>query len=68
TDRGGDYSGRGVHATARIAAAAGAGEIIASRAVIEASGPGFRAFDERSLELRGLEAPVAVATIDWSTV
>ncbi|MBV9005616.1 MAG: hypothetical protein JO181_13225 [Solirubrobacterales bacterium] len=68
TDRGGDYSGRGVHATARIAAAAGAGEIIASRAVIEAAGPGFRAFDERSLELRGLEAPVAVATIDWSTV
>ena len=31
TDRGGDYGGRGVHTTARIAAAAGPGEIIASR-------------------------------------
>lgn len=67
TDRGGDYSGRGVHATARIAAAAGGDEIVASRVAIDAAGPGFRIRDERSLELRGLEEPVTVATVDWST-
>jgi class 3 adenylate cyclase len=66
TDRGGDYGGHGVHATARIAAAAGAGEIIASRQTLEAAGVGFRAIDERPLELKGLAEPFTVATIDWS--
>jgi class 3 adenylate cyclase len=66
TDRGGDYGGHGVHTTARIAAAAGAGEIIASRKTLEAARVGFRAIDERPLELKGLADPVTVATIDWS--
>jgi class 3 adenylate cyclase len=66
TDRGGDYVGRGVHETARIAAAAGAGEIIASRNTLEAAGNAFRVLDERSLELKGLAQPVKVATVDWS--
>ncbi len=66
TDRGGDYGGRGVHTTARIAAAAGPGEIIASRTTLEAARNTFRALNERSLELKGLAAPVTVATVDWS--
>ena len=66
TDRGGDYSGRGVHETARIAAAASAGEIIASQDTLEAAGKAFRAVNERSLELKGLAEPVTVATVDWS--
>jgi class 3 adenylate cyclase len=66
TDRGGDYGGRGVHTTARIAAAAGAGEIIASRETLEAASYAFRALDERALELKGLAEPVTVATVDWS--
>ena len=66
TDRGGDYVGRGVHETARIAAAAGAGEIIASRNTLEAAGNAFRVLNERSLELKGLAEPVKVATVDWS--
>ena len=66
TDRGGDYGGRGVHTTARIAAAAGAGEIIASRAALKAASDAFRAHDERPLELNGLAQPVTVATVDWS--
>jgi class 3 adenylate cyclase len=66
TDRGGDYGGRGVHTTARIAAAAEAGEIIASREVLEAARDAFRAVRERPLELKGLAEPVTVATVDWS--
>jgi class 3 adenylate cyclase len=66
TDRGGDYGGRGVHTTARIAAAAGAGEIVASREALEATRDAFPALDERQLELKGLAEPVTVATVDWS--
>lgn len=66
TDRGGDYSGRGVHTTARIAASAGAGEIIASQAVLDAAAESLPTLGERSLELKGLTEPVAVAVIDWS--
>jgi class 3 adenylate cyclase len=66
TDRGGDYGGRGVHMTARIAAAAGPGEIIASRAALEAAGYAFGALDERQLELKGIAEPVTVATVHWS--
>ena len=66
TDRGGDYGGRGVHATARIAAAAGPGEIIASREALKAARDNFRTHDERPLELKGLAQPIVVATVDWS--
>jgi class 3 adenylate cyclase len=66
TDRGGDYGGHGVHMTARIAPAAGPGEIIASRDALEAASHAFGALDERRLELKGIAEPVAVATVDWS--
>jgi class 3 adenylate cyclase len=66
TDRGGDYVGRGVHTTARIAAAAGPGEIIASRKALEAAHDTFRVDDERPLEAKGLAQPITVATVDWS--
>ena len=66
TDRGGDYVGRGVNATARIAAAASAGEIIASRDALVTAGNAFRVLNERALELKGLAEPVTVASVDWS--
>jgi class 3 adenylate cyclase len=66
TDRGGDYGGRGVHVTARIAAAAGPGEIIASLEALAGARHTFGALDERPLELKGIAAPVTVATVDWS--
>jgi len=47
-------------------AAAGAGEIIASRETLEAASDAFRTLDERPLELKGLAQPVTVATVDWS--
>ena len=67
TDRGGDYVGRGVHETARIAAAASAGEIIASRSTLEAAGNAFGVLNERSLEFKGLTQPVKVAPSIWSS-
>ena len=66
TDRGGDYGGRGVHTTARIAQAAGPGEVVASRETLQAARSVFRALDERPLDLKGLAEPVTVATVDWS--
>jgi class 3 adenylate cyclase len=65
TERHGDYGGRGVHETARIAAAAEAGEIIASEAALVAVRDRFSVEDERSLTLRGLSSPLTVATVRW---
>jgi class 3 adenylate cyclase len=66
TERSGDFVGKGVHAAARIGAAAMGGEILASRAVIEGAGDGIMVSNERSLELKGLADPVRVASVDWS--
>jgi class 3 adenylate cyclase len=65
TERGDDYSGRGVHTSARIAAAAGAGEILVSRDVLAAAGSDLAFTDARALELKGLAAPVEVVSFDW---
>lgn len=66
TARDGDYTGRGVHVTARIAAAATAGEIVASYDALTAAGNAVRHVDERALDLKGLAEPVTVATVEWS--
>jgi len=60
---GGDYRGKGVHEAARIGALAGAGEIIASRATLEASGTS--ATDPRAVTLKGIAEEVEIATVDW---
>jgi class 3 adenylate cyclase len=54
-----------VHTTARIAAAAGPGGILVSRDVLAAAGDDVAATDARALELKGLDAPVDVASIGW---
>ena len=66
TARDGDYIGRGVHMTARIAAAATGGEIVASRDALNAAGDAFHPTNERALELKGIAEPVTVVTVDWS--
>jgi class 3 adenylate cyclase len=66
TERSGDFVGKGVHAAARIGAAAVGGEILASQAVIEGAGDGVVVSNERSLELKGLADPVPVASVEWS--
>jgi class 3 adenylate cyclase len=63
--RDGDYAGRGVHVAARVAAAGGAGEILASRDAVAAAGGRFSSAGERLVELKGLAAPLTVARIDW---
>jgi class 3 adenylate cyclase len=65
TERGRDYAGKGVHTTARIAAAAGPGEILVSSDVLAAAGDDVASTDARALDLKGLDAPVDVASIDW---
>ena len=58
------YRGKGVHAAARIAAVATGNEIVATRD--EADAAGLRYTNPRTLELKGLSAPVEVVTIDWA--
>jgi class 3 adenylate cyclase len=58
-----NYHGKGVHEAARIAAAAEGNEIIASRETVE--GTRFAASPTRSLQLKGLNEPLDVVTIDW---
>jgi class 3 adenylate cyclase len=67
--RGNDYSGMGVHVAARVAASAGANEILATQATLAETEPrtGAQA-DEvfRDVTLRGVSMPVKVQTIAWT--
>jgi class 3 adenylate cyclase len=54
----------GVHTAARIGALAGGGEILASRAVIEAAKSRFPVSEFRAVELKGVSEPVEVAAIE----
>jgi class 3 adenylate cyclase len=59
------YGGEAVHLAARIGAAAGAGEILASSKTVEGAGSGFRTSSPRSEALKGFEEPVDVISVDW---
>ncbi len=61
--QGGSFHGRGVHEAARIAAVAQGGEIIAS--VATAGDDGVSASEPRQVELKGIEKPVELVTVDW---
>lgn len=61
---GDDYSGMGVHVAARVAALAGAGEIVASIEALAEAGD-VVATDRREATLKGVAAPVPVATVAW---
>jgi class 3 adenylate cyclase len=58
-----NYHGKGVHAAARIGAAAGGREILASRATMK--GLPFEVTDDRSLTLKGFKDPVDVCSVRW---
>jgi class 3 adenylate cyclase len=60
------YTGRGVHEAARIGALGGAGEIVASLAMVEGATGSVSLSAPRAVELKGIAAPVEVVTIDWS--
>ena len=60
-----NYHGKGVHVAARIGAAAGGREILASAATMEAV-PQFEVGDERSLTLKGFKEPIEVCSVEWA--
>jgi class 3 adenylate cyclase len=59
-----NYHGKGVHAAARIGAAAEAQEILASRATMDRLGQ-FKVKNPRSIALKGFEEPVDVCSVEW---
>jgi class 3 adenylate cyclase len=61
-----DYEGMGVHEAARIGALGEGGEIVASEGVISAARLRWPVGELRAVELKGLSAPVKVASIDPS--
>jgi class 3 adenylate cyclase len=60
------YGGGAVHLAARIGAAAGAGEILASRETVEGAGTGFRVSVPRPEDFKGFAEPVDVFSVDWT--
>lgn len=59
------YAGRGVHEAARIGGLAQGGEIVASHSMLGQAPAGVRHGRPRLVELKGLDVPVEVATIEW---
>jgi class 3 adenylate cyclase len=60
-----DYAGTGVNQAARIATAAGGGEILMSATAEAKSRRPMAEEGRRSIELKGLSAPVEVVTVAW---
>ena len=63
--RGTDYSGKGVHVAARVAALAGAEEIVATSETLAEAGSDTVG-DLREATVKGVAAPVSFATLGWS--
>jgi class 3 adenylate cyclase len=58
-----NFRGKGVHEAARIAALAGAAEILASQTT--AAGTRYQTSNPRTESLKGIAEPVEIVTIDW---
>jgi class 3 adenylate cyclase len=65
TRRGRDYSGGEVHKAARIAAAAEAGEILASDETVTEAADGFTFSESREIAAKGIPEPVRAASVEW---
>jgi class 3 adenylate cyclase len=64
--RGNDYSGKGVHVAARIAALAGGGQVLASAETAAGLSGAFTVSEPRPVTLKGVSEPVDVVSIAWS--
>ena len=62
TQQGANFSGKGVHEAARIAALAEAGEILASKSTAGNSHPVSEA---REVTLKGISEPVEIVAVSW---
>lgn len=60
-----DYGGQGVHAAARIAAAAGAREILVTNETLDGVRMAFSLSGPRKESLKGFEEPVEVVSVNW---
>jgi class 3 adenylate cyclase len=67
TARDGDYFGSAVTRAARISAAAGAGEVLASADLIAGCRRNVPRSGERTLELKGIAEPVAAVLVSWDS-
>jgi class 3 adenylate cyclase len=63
--RGNDYSGKGVHVAARVAALAEGAEILATAETLAEAG-GFPASAPRLTPIKGVAEPVSIATVTWT--
>ena len=63
--RGDDYSGKGVHVAARIAALAEGGQVLASAKTVGEAGRSYAASEPRTVALKGVSGTVEVASIAW---
>jgi class 3 adenylate cyclase len=60
-----DYTGTGVNQAARIGGAAAGAEILVSVPTLAASKRTFAEIGRRTVDLKGISAPVEVVSIDW---
>ena len=63
--KGDDFSGQGVHMAARIANAAGGGEILVSRECLDGAASRFQLSEPRSEALKGFDEPVELVAVSW---
>lgn len=64
TQVGRNFTGKGVHESARIAALADGGEILASRPTT--TGSRFATSEPRTVEIRGFAEPIEVVSVEWA--
>ena len=64
--RGDDYSGKGVHVAARIAALASGGEILASTGTAAEASQWCSVSEPRAVELKGVTGDVEVVSVSWN--
>jgi class 3 adenylate cyclase len=64
-ERGDNYHSKGVHTAARIGAAAGGEEILASRDTMSKLDQ-FKTTNHREIALKGFKSDVPVCSVDWS--
>jgi class 3 adenylate cyclase len=61
-----DYTGSGVNQASRVGAVADGGEILVSASTLASASHKFTERSRRTVELKGLSAPVEVVSVDWS--
>lgn len=63
--RGLDYAGVGVHEAARVGALAEGGEILTTRATLDAAASPYATGASRTVQLKGIAEPVEVVSVSW---